>query len=188
MFFASHKRNGDQVGKNLRRQLCTALAAVVNKSHVEMELPDNFFDDEYTFFFCFAFVEFTMKNQFSGKDWSSAKKFEFREAAFIAADCTGNLHNQFVARAKTAVEWATIDEDKTKRSKLQTQAIDDAWAVAGIFYGFVSQDDSHLHIKSTKKIVDAGLKKKRDFNNRPDHALLIAHQTIGRRIRERYVT
>ena len=61
------------------------------------------------FFFSIAFVEFTITDQFSGKDWAYAKKFDFREAAFNAADGAGNLHNQFVARAKTAVEWATID-------------------------------------------------------------------------------
>ena len=187
MFFASHKRTGNQVGKNLRRQLCTALAEVVNKSHFEIGLPDDFFDDEYTFFFSFAFVEFTITNQFSGKDWSSAKKFEFREAAFNAADSTGDLHNQFVGRAKTAVEWATIDDDKTKRSKLQNLAIDDAWAVAGVLYGFVSQDDSHVHIKSTKKIVDSYSVKHHDETTKLSHALLIAHQTIGRRIKERYL-
>ena len=187
MFFAPHKRIGDKVGKSLQRLLCTALTEVVDKSHDVMDVPDYFFDDEYTFFFSFAFVEFTIANQFSGKDWSSAKKFEFREAAFNAADRTGNLHNQFVARAKTAVEWATIDEDKTRRTKLQNLAIDDAWAVAGILYGFVSQDDSHIHIKSTKKIIDSFLVKNQHDTTRPRHALLIAHQTIGRRIKERYV-
>ena len=152
-----------------------------------MKLPDDFFDDEYTFFFSFAFVEFTITNQFSGKDWPSAKKFEFRKAAFNAADRKGDLHSQFVARAKTAVEWATIDEDKTKRTKLQNSAIDDAWAVAGILYGFVSQDDSHMHIKTTKKIVDSFLVKNQNDTTRPRHASLIANQTIGRRIKERYV-
>ena len=48
--FAPHKRIGDKVGKNLQRLLCTALTEVVNKSHDVMELPDYFFDDEYTFF------------------------------------------------------------------------------------------------------------------------------------------
>ena len=187
MLFTPHKRIGDKIGKNLRRLLCTALTEVVNKSNDVTESPDYFFDDEYTFFFSFAFVEFTITNQFSGKDWSSAKKFEFREAAFNAADRAGHLHSQFVARAKTAVEWATIDEDKTKRTKLQNVAIDDAWAVAGILYGFVSQDDMHIHIKSTKKIVDSlSVKDQRD-TTRPSHALLIAHQTIGKRIKERYV-
>ena len=99
---------------------------MVNKSNDVTESPDYFFDDEYTFFFSFAFVEFTITNKISGKDWSSAKKFEFREAAFNAADRRGNLHNQFVARAKTVVGWATIDEDKTKRTKSQNLAIDDA--------------------------------------------------------------
>ena len=128
-----------------------------------------------------------MTNQFSGKDWSSAKKFEFREAAFNAADRKGHLHSQFVARAKTAVEWAKIDEDKTKRTELQNLAIDDAWAVAGILYGFVSQDDLHIHVKSTKKIIDSLSAKNKNKTTRPNHALLIAHQTIGRRIKERYV-
>jgi len=187
LFFVSHKRDGVQVGKNLQRHLCAALAKAINKSHPDINLPDDFFDDEYTFFFSFAFVEFTITNQFPGKDWSSAKKFEFREAAFNAADGAGNLHSQFVARAKTAVEWATIDEDKTKRTKLQNLAIDDAWAMAGIFYGFVSQDDPHLHIKSTKQIIDPLLAKDQHNTTRPSHALLIAHQTIGRRIKERYV-
>ena len=187
MFFVSHKRDGVQVGKNLQRHLCAALAKAINKSHPDIKLPDDFFDDEYTFFFSFAFVEFTMTNQFSGKNWSSAKKFEFREAAFNAADRAGYLHSQFVARAKTAVEWATIDEDKTKRTKLQNLAIDDAWAVAGILYGFVSQDDPHIHIKSTKKIIDSLSAKNQHNTARPSHALLIAHQTIGRRIKERYV-
>ena len=89
MFFVSHKRDGVQVGKNLQRHLCAALAKAINKSYPDIKLPDGFFDDEYTFFFSFAFVEFTMTNQFSGKDWSSAKKFEFREAAFNAADRAG---------------------------------------------------------------------------------------------------
>ena len=128
-----------------------------------------------------------MTNQFSGKDWSSVKKFEFREAAFNAADPAGHLHSLFVARAKTAVDWATIDEDKTPRTKLQHVAIDDAWAVAGILYSFVSQEDQHFHVKSTKKIVDL-LSLKNDHNTTSQsHALLIAHQTIGRRIKERYV-
>ena len=187
MFFVSHKRDGVQVGKNLQRHLCAALAKAINKSYPDIKLPDDFFDDEYTFFFSFAFVEFTMTNQFSGKDWSSAKKFEFREAALNAADCTGYLHSQFVARAKTAVEWATIDEDKTKRTKLQNLAIDDAWAMAGILYGFASQDDSHIHIKSTKMIIDSLSAMYQHNTTRPSHALLIAHQTIGRRIKERYV-
>lgn len=187
MFFVSHKRDGVQVGKNLHRHLCAALAKAINKSHSDINLPDDFFDDEYTFFFSFAFVELTITYQFSGKDWSSAKKFEFREAAFNAADRKGHLHSQFVARAKTAVEWATIDEDKTKRTKLQNLAIDDAWAVAGILYGFVSQDDLHIHIKSTKKIIDSLSAKNKNKTTRPNHALLIAHQTIGRRIKERYV-
>ena len=187
MFFVSHKRDGVQVGKNLQRHLCAALAKAINKSHPDIKLPNDFFDDEYTFFFSFAFVEFTMTNQFSGKDWSSAKKFEFREAALNAADCTGYLHSQFVARAKTAVEWATIDEDKTKRTKLQNLAIDDAWAMAGILYGFASQDDSQIHIKTTKMIIDSLSAKNQHKTTRPSHALLIAHQTIGRRIKERYV-
>ena len=187
MFFVSHKRNGVQVGKNLQRHLCAALAKAINESHPDIKLPDDFFDDEYTFFFSFAFVEFTMTNQFSGKDWSSAKKFEFREAALTAADRAGYLHSQFVARAKTAVEWATIDEDKTRRTKSQNLAIDDAWAMAGIFYGFASQDDSHMHIKSAKMIIDSLSAKKQHNTTRPSHALLIAHQTIGRRIKERYV-
>ena len=187
MFFVSHKRDGVQVGKNLQRHLCAALAKAINKSHPDIKLPNDFFDDEYTFFFSFAFVEFTMTNQFSGKDWSSAKKFEFREAALNAADCTGYLHSQFVARAKTAVEWATIDEDKTKRTKLQNLAIDDAWAMAGILYGFASQDDSHIHIKSTKMMIESSSAKNQHNTTRSSHALLIAHQTIGRRIKERYV-
>ncbi len=187
MFFVSHKRDGVQVGKNLQRHLCAALAKAINKSHPDIKLPDDFFDDEYTFFFSFAFVEFTMTNQFSGKDWSSAKKFEFREAAFNAADRAGYLHSQFVARAKTAVEWATIDEDKTKRTKLQNLAIDDAWAMAGILYGFASQDDSYIHIKSTKMKIDSSSAKNKHNATRPTHALLIAHQTIGRRIKERYI-
>jgi len=187
LFFVSHKRDGIKVGKNLQRHLCAALAKVINKSHVDIKLPDDFFDDEYTFFFSFAFVEFTMTNQFSGKDWPSAKKFEFREAAFNEVDRTGHLHSQFVARAKTAVDWATIDEDKIKRTKLQNLAIDDAWAVAGILYSFASQDDSHFHIKSTKKIFESlSLKNEHDTTSQ-SHALLIAHQTIGRRIKERYV-
>ena len=187
MFFVSHKRNGVQVGKNLQRHLCAALAKAINKSHPDIKLPDDFFDDEYTFFFSFAFVEFTMTNQFFGKDWSSAKKFEFREAALNAADRAGYLHSQFVARAKTAVEWATIDEDKTKRTKLQNLAIADAWAMAGILYGFASQDDSYIHIKRTKMIIDASSAKNQHNATRPTHALLIAHQTIGRRIKERYI-
>ena len=187
MFFVSHKRDGVQVGKNLQRHLCAALAKAINKSHPDIKLPDDFFDDEYTFFFSFAFVEFTMTNQFSGKDWSSAKKFEFREAALNAADRAGYLHSQFVARAKTAVEWATIDEDKTRRTKSQNLAIDDAWAMAGILYGFASQDDSHIHIKSTKMIIESLSAKKQHNTTRSSHALLIAHQTIGRRIKERYV-
>ena len=187
MFFVSHKRNGVKVGENLQQHLCAALAKVINKSHVDIKLPNDFFDDEYTFFFSFAFVEFTMTNQFSGKDWSSAKKFEFREAAFNAADHAGHLHSQFVARAKTAVDWATIDEDKIKRTKLQNSAIDDAWAFAGILYSFVSQDDSHFHIKSTKKIVGSSSLKNEHNTTNQRHALLIAHQTIGRRIKERYV-
>ena len=187
MFFVSHKRDGFQVGKNLQRHLCAALAKAINKSHPDIKLPDDFFDDEYTFFFSFAFVEFTITNQFSGKDWSSAKKFEFREAAFNAVDRAGYLHSQFVAKAKTAVEWATIDQNKTKRTKLQNLAIDDAWAVAGIFYGFVSQDDSHIRIKSTKRIIESLSAKNQHSTTRSSHALLIAHQTIGRRIKERYV-
>lgn len=187
MLFTPHKRIGDKIGKNLRRLLCTALTEVVNKSNDVTESPDYFFDDEYTFFFSFAFVEFTITNKISGKDWSSAKKFEFREAAFNAADRRGNLHNQFVARAKTAVGWATIDEDKTKRTKLQNLAIDDAWAVAEILHGFVSRYDSNIHIKSTKKIVDSFLVKNQHGTTKPRHALLIAHQTIGKRIKERYV-
>ena len=120
MFFAPHKRIGDKVGKNLQRLLCTALTEVVNKSHDVMELPDYFFDDEYTFFFSFAFVEFTITNQFSGKDWSSAKKFEFREAAFNAADRTGNLHNQFVARAKQPLNGRQSMKTKQKELNYKT--------------------------------------------------------------------
>ena len=187
MFFVSHKRDGVQVGKNLQRHLCAALAKAINKSHPDIKLPDDFFDDEYTFFFSFAFVEFTMTKQFSGEDWPSTKKFEFREAAFNGVDPTGNLHKQFVARAKTAVDWATIDEDKTKRSKLQNIAIDDAWAMVGILYGFIRQDDPQLLVKSTKKIVDAYTMKNQNDTTRSRHSLLIAHQTIGRRIKERYV-
>ena len=187
MFFAFHKRDGDEVGKNLRQQLCKVLAEVTPKPKFETELPPDFFDDEYTFFFSFAFVEFTMTKQFSGKDWPSTKKFEFREAAFNGVDPTGNLHKQFVAKAKTAVDWATIDEDKTKRSKLQNIAIDDAWAMVGILYGFIRQDDPQLLVKSTKKIVDAYTMKNQNDTTRSRHSLLIAHQTIGRRIKERYV-
>ena len=39
--------------------------------------------------------------------------------------------------------------------------------------------------KSTKKIVDSFLVKNQHDATRPQHALLIAHQTIGRRIKER---
>lgn len=53
--------------------------------------------------------------------------------------------------ATIAVKWAIIDADKTKKTKLQNLAIDDAWGVAGILYGFVSQDDSHIYVKSRKK-------------------------------------
>ena len=187
MFFVSHKRDGDEVGKNLRQQLFTVLADVVPKPNVEKELPLDFFDDEYTFFFSFAFVEFAMTKQFSGKDWPSTKKFEFREAAFNRVDRTGTSHKKFVERAKTAVDWATIDEDKTKRSKLQNIAIDDAWAMVGILYGFIRQDDPHLLVKSTKKIVDTYTVKNQNDSARSRHSLLIAHQTIGRRIKERYV-
>ena len=187
MFFVSHKRAGDVVGKNLRIQLCTVLAEVIPKPHVYKELPADFFDDVYTFFFCFAFVEYAMTKQFAGQDWPSAKKFEYREVAFNRVDPTEHLHTQFVERAKTAVDWATIDEDKKKRSKLQNLAIDDAWAVVGILYGFIRQDDSHILVKSTKKIVDACTDGNQDHATRSRHSLLIAHQTIGRRIKERYV-
>tara|TARA_B100001093_G_scaffold490749_1_gene530120 strand:- start:465 stop:1031 length:567 start_codon:yes stop_codon:yes gene_type:complete len=187
LFFVSHKRDGDEVGRNLRQQLCTVLAEVTPEPLVETELPLDFFDDEYTFFFSFAFVEFAMTKQFSGKDWPSTKKFEFREAAFNRVDQTGNLHRQFVTRAKTAVGWATIDEDKTKRSNLQNIAIDDAWTMVGVLYGFIRQDDSHILVKSTKKIVDAYAVKNQKDTTRSRHSLLIAHQTIGRRMKERYV-
>ena len=187
MFFVSHKRAGDEVGKNLRIQLCTVLAEVIPKPHVYTELPADFFDDVYTFFFCFAFVEYAMTKQFAGQDWPSAKKFEYREVAFNRVDPTEHLHTQFVERAKTAVDWATIDGDKKKRSKLQNLAIDDAWAVVGILYGFIRQDDSHILVKSTKKIVDAFGDENYDDATRSRHSLLIAHQTIGRRIKERYV-
>ena len=128
-----------------------------------------------------------MTKQFAGQDWPSAKKFEYREVAINRVDPTEHLHTQFVERAKTAVDWATIDEDKKKRSKLQNLAIDDAWAVVGILYGFIRQDDSHILIKSTKKIVDACTDGNQDQASRSRHSLLIAHQTIGRRIKERYV-
>ena len=187
MFFVSHKRAGDEVGKNLRLQLCTVLSEVIPKPNVDRELPADFFDDVYTFFFCFAFVEYAMTKQFSGQDWPLSKKFEYREVAFNRVDPTKNLHKQFVDRAKTAVDWATIDENKKKRSKLQNLAIDDAWAVVGILYGFIRQDDSHILVKSTKKIVDAFTDENHDDTTRSRHSLLIAHQTIGRRIKERYV-
>ena len=187
LFFVSHKRAGDEVGKSLRLQLCTVLAEVIPKPHFDTELPPDFFDDEYTFFFSFAFVEFAMTKQFSGKDWPSTKKFEYREVAFKRVDPTGNLHEQFVERAKTAVDWGTIDQNEKKRSKLQNLAIDDAWAVVGILYGFIRQDDSHILVKSTKKIVDAYTEENQDESTRSRHSLLIAYQTIGRRTKERYV-
>ena len=74
-----------------------------------------------------------------------------------------------------------------QQSKLQNLAIDDAWAMAGILYGFASQDDSHIHIKSTKMIIESLSAKKQHNTTRSSHTLLIAHQTIGRRIKERYV-
>ena len=187
MFFVSHKRAGDEVGKNLRLQLCAVLAEVSPKLHVDTGLPADFFDDVYTFFFCFAFVEYAMTKQFAGQDWPSTKKFEYREVAFNRVDPTEQLHTQFVERAKTAVDWATIDEDKKKRSKLQNLAIDDAWAVVGILYGFIRQDDPHILVKSTKKIVDACTEGNQHGATRSRHSLLIPHQTIGRRIKERYV-
>ena len=46
----SHKRAGDEVGKNLRPQLFTDLADVIPKPHVDTVLPAGFVDDVYTFF------------------------------------------------------------------------------------------------------------------------------------------
>ena len=67
MFFVSHKRAGDEVGKNLRLQLCTVLAEVFPKPHVDRELPAGFFDDVYTFFFCFAFISLQIRCQLALK-------------------------------------------------------------------------------------------------------------------------
>ena len=55
-----------------------------------------------------------MTKQFSGQGQPS-KKIECREVAVVRVDLTENLRMKFVERAKTVVDWATMDEDKKKK-------------------------------------------------------------------------
>ena len=48
------------------------------------------------------------------------KKIECGKVAIDRVDPTENLHMQFVERAKTAVDWATMDEDKKTEVNYKT--------------------------------------------------------------------
>ena len=60
-----------------------------------------------------------MTKQFSGHGWHS-KKIKCGEVTINSVDPTENLHMQFVERAKTAVDWATMDEDKKTEVNYKT--------------------------------------------------------------------
>jgi len=146
-------------------------------------LPSDFFDDDYTLNFTVVFVEALRVHRYSGKNWSSMKCLDYREAAFFEVEPSGGLLRK-VAEAGQKV----VDGGGAAESEMQVEAADAAYAIVGLVCGVLSSDDPNPVISRTKSHADM-FSMTRLYANEPFnmiHATCITTNTISKRTKERY--
>ncbi len=180
MFFGSSpKKRGKEAGEVLWKQISMGFLAMENLPSGGFKLPSDFFDDDYTLEYVVVLVETLRTHQYSGKNWSPIKCLEFRESAYYEVDPSGSLLNKVAALGAKVVA-----EGKTKKSEMQIQAADAAYATVGILFGFVSSDDPNPVVSDAKAVAEMMSSIKPNESFKITHASYITNNTISARTKE----